>query len=63
MWEDKMKFWMLISELFRNDKALVILIAGLIAGGLIIKLPDPSSVITPIITGMFGVVTGAALAK
>lgn len=58
-----MKLWMLISELLKNDKALVIIIAGLIACGLIIKLEDPSGVVTPIITGMFGIVTGAALAK
>ena len=52
-----------ILALITNDKALVALILGAIAGGAIIKLADPTNIITPIVTGLCGFVTGIAISK
>ena len=50
-------------KLFENDKAMVIFAAFWLGIGALFKLADPTNIIIPIVTGLFGVVTGVAIGK
>ena len=53
----------ILIKIVESDKAMVILVVGCLGGGLIIKLADPTNAVTPIVTGLFGIVTGVAMTK